>query len=362
MDTINPPGFEHACAVHVAAIFEDAGFAVEMFDFGEGRTNVVARCGGRDDKPPLCLTGHLDTVPLGNEPWKFDPLGGEISGGRVYGRGTTDMKGGVAAMMAAAVRLADRLSGTAGVTFVLTGGEETGCDGAKALCDTPGALGEAGAIVVGEPTSNVPLIGHKGALWLRAVCRGVTAHGSTPELGVNAVYAACRAVGKIEDFGFNIQPHPKLGSPSINVGRISGGINVNSVPDHAAFDIDIRSIPGQRHGAVVDDLKGFLSEVTAIETTVDVDSVISPENDPWVQAVFGRTEEIVGTPTRPQTAKYFTDASVLKPAYRDPPTIVLGPGDAAIAHKTDEYCDIDLLYQAVDIYEAIIADWCELSD
>jgi len=360
MDTINPPGFEQACASHVAEILDGAGFNVDLFDFGEGRTNVVASRGGSDEKLPLCLTGHLDTVPLGNEPWTVDPFAGEIRDGRVYGRGTTDMKGGVAAMMVAAVNLSKQLDDTAGVTLVLTGGEETGCDGAKALCETPGALGEAGAIIVGEPTSNVPLVGHKGALWLRAVCRGVTAHGSTPELGVNAVYAACRAVGKVEDFGFNIQPHDMLGSPSINVGRIAGGINVNSVPDRATFDIDIRSIPGQDHLGVVEDLRGLLSEIDELEPTVDVDSVISSESDPWVRSVFRCSEDILGESIGPKTAKYFTDASVLKPAYRDPPTIILGPGDASVAHKTDEYCDINLLYQSVSIYEAIIADWCGL--
>ena len=361
MDTINPPGNEHQCCVHLAELLETAGFQVNVSEFADGRSNVVARIGGHDDGGlPICLTGHVDTVPLGNEPWTHDPLGGEIHEGKIYGRGTTDMKGGVAAISIAAMHLADRLVDTKGVVLVFTGGEETGCDGAKALCETPSILGNAGAIVVGEPTSNEPLIGHKGALWLRAIARGITAHGSTPELGVNAVYAACRAVSKIEEFGFNVSPHDVIGAPSINVGRIQGGINVNSVPDHAEFDIDIRTIPSQDHGEIRSHLESYLEQQVELQATVDVDGVISDSSDPWVMDVFKGLEPILGVRPDVRTAKYFTDASVLTPAFGNPPTIILGPGDAAIAHKTDEYCEIEKLYQSVDIYQMIISRWCDI--
>ena len=322
---------------------------------------MVARSPDPDEGPPICLTGHVDTVPLGNEPWSVDPFGGEERDGRIFGRGTTDMKGGVAAFVVAAIRLAGRLKGTAGVTLVLTGGEETGCDGAKALCETPELLGEAGAIVVGEPTSNRPLIGHKGALWLRGVSRGVTAHGSTPELGVNAVYAACRAVGKIEDFGFNVRPHEILGSPSINVGRMKGGINVNSVPDYAEFDVDIRTIPSQDHTDIRNTLAQYLGDEVELSPSVDVDGIVTRADDPWIGEAFSCLEPFLGERPSVATAAYFTDASVLTPAYGYPPTIILGPGDPAIAHKTDEYCEIAKLREAVDIYAALVGRWCGLS-
>lgn len=362
MDTVNPPGHEKACADFLANILLDAGFDTEFVDFGEGRTNLLARLGGTDDSKPICFTGHLDTVPLGDANWSVDPFGGELRDGRIYGRGTTDMKGGVAAIAIAAINLANRLPGTPGISLIFTGGEETGCDGAKALCQTPSSLGEAGAIVVGEPTSNVPLIGHKGALWLNVTCRGIAAHGSTPELGENAVYSACRAVGKLEDFGFNVPPHPMLGSPSINVGTFRGGINVNSVPDRAAFEIDIRTIPEQQHRSVIDHLQHFLPEVDSIDAFVDVGGVISDFEDLWIQQLREVLGPMLDLPMEARTAKYFTDASVLKPAFNDPPTLILGPGDAGMAHKTDEYCDVSRLYQAVDMYEAIIRNWCGLSN
>lgn len=358
MDTINPPGNEHQCSLYLAGILKEVGYEVELSEFADGRSNLVARLGGKKDEDlPICFTGHMDTVPLGNQKWSYDPFGGEIHEGKIYGRGTTDMKGGVAAMVVAAVELGSDLSNTQGVLLVFTAGEETGCDGAKILCKNPELLGRAGAVVVGEPTSNKPLIGHKGALWLRAISRGVTAHGSTPELGVNAIYAACKAVGEVENYKFDVHPHEVVGTPSLNVGRIKGGININSVPDYAEFDIDIRTIPSQEHEEIISDLQHSFKGDVELEKTVDVNSVVSNFSDSWIQDVYKSVGNILGVTQHEATAKYFTDASVLTPAFGNPPTIILGPGDAGIAHKTDEYCEVEKLYQAVEIYKAIIKQW-----
>ena len=131
--TINPPGDERACAEQLASLLERAGFAVEVMPFGEGRAQLVARIGGTTDKLPLGFTGHLDTVPLGAQPWSVDPLAADIIDGKLYGRGSSDMKSGVAAFVTACVALAGRWSGTAGVVLLITAGEETGCTGARGL-------------------------------------------------------------------------------------------------------------------------------------------------------------------------------------------------------------------------------------
>ncbi|MFT5548592.1 MAG: succinyl-diaminopimelate desuccinylase, partial [Candidatus Azotimanducaceae bacterium] len=220
MNTINPPGNELKCAAFLADILESSDFDTQLVKFADGRANLIARKGHVDGVKPICLTGHIDTVPLGHEPWTQDPFNGEIIDGKLYGRGSCDMKGGVAAIIVAAINIGKNLLNTGGVTLIFTCGEETGCEGAKALCKMPEVLGEASAIIVGEPTSNKPLIGHKGALWLHAACKGVTAHGSTPELGVNAIYKASRSISQIENFGFDVPPHEVMGNPSINVGRM----------------------------------------------------------------------------------------------------------------------------------------------
>src|SRR5690242_933806 len=218
-DTVNPPGRERACARHAGALLEQWGFHVDFHEYAEGRTSVVARAGGSSSKPPLCLTGHLDTVALGVSPWTRDPFAGETDGDRLYGRGSSDMKAGVAAILLAARSLSQRLAGTPGIVLVLTAGEEGGCIGSEHLARTP-LLGKAGAMIVGEPTSNYPFIGHKGSLKFHAKFRGVSAHGSMPELGVNAIYKAAKAVAALERFDFGVKPHPVMGGPKIGRAHV----------------------------------------------------------------------------------------------------------------------------------------------
>src|SRR5690349_14389661 len=130
-DTINPPGRERDCARHAGAMLQDLGFKVDYYDYEEGRTSVVARAGGNASKAPLCLTGHLDVVPLGARQWSRDPFNGETDGDKLYGRGTSDMKAGIAGILVAARNLAKKLGGTPGVVLVLTAAEEGGCIGSR---------------------------------------------------------------------------------------------------------------------------------------------------------------------------------------------------------------------------------------
>jgi succinyl-diaminopimelate desuccinylase len=357
-DTVNPTGDETACARHLGDRLADAGFRVAYHPYGERRTCVVASLGGSDAGPPLCITGHIDTVPLGANAWSRDPFAGETDGDRLYGRGSTDMKSGVAAFVVAALAFADTLAGTPGVTLVITGGEETGCEGAFHLARTHGALGNAGAIMVAEPTANYPLIGHKGAFWLEARTHGVTAHGSMPERGDNAVYKAARAVGVLEHYDFGVSPHPLLGRPTLNVGTFHGGLNINSVPDLARIGIDIRTIPGQDHAALRARLRERLGADVELATLLDVGSVHTAADQAWVAEVFDVMTPFLGAAPTARAASYFTDAAALRPAYGDPPTVILGPGEPQMAHQTDEYCSAERIREAVDAYAEIIRRWC----
>ena len=356
-DTINPPGNERPCAEYLGRLLEDGGFSVSYHEFAEHRTSLVARTGGSSDAKPLCFTGHIDTVPLGAAPWTVDPFAGDISDGKLYGRGTTDMKSGVAAFVVAVLRLAGELSKGPGVVLVITAGEETGCEGAYHLAGLVDVLGEAGAIVVAEPSSNQPWIGHKGALWLTARTTGVTAHGSMPEQGVNAVYKAAHAIRKLEDFDFNVAHHAVLGKPTLNVGTVQGGLNINSVPDMAEIGIDIRTTPDQDHAAIRSHLTGYLGDNVELEPIVDVGGVLTDPANDWMQEVFDIMSGILGSRPEPQTATYFTDASALAPAYGGAPTVILGPGEAAMAHQTDEYCFTAKIDEAVEAYIEIARRW-----
>jgi succinyl-diaminopimelate desuccinylase len=359
-DTINPPGQEAACTAHLARLLTAAGFRCEEVPLAEGRPNLIARIGGNNEKPPIAFTGHTDTVPLGAQDWTVPPHGGIIKDGRLWGRGASDMKSGVAAFVVAATNLAHRLEGTPGVVLYITAGEETGSEGAFVLARR-GMRGEAGALVVAEPSDNRPFCGHKGALWLKATTRGVTAHGSMPDKGVNAVYAAARAVMRLETFDFNIARHAVMGAPTLNVGNFHGGLNVNSVPDRAEVGIDIRTLPGMQHARLLDQLGSYLGPEVVLKTQVDVESVWTAPDHPWMGDVFGICAAVSGTAPVVEAAPYFTDASALTPALGGVPTVILGPGPAHMAHQTDEWCDCVRIEEATTIYERLILSWCGLA-
>lgn len=357
MDTINTPGNEDQCSLYLADALRAAGFTCELVEFAPRRMSLVARIGGRADKLPLVFTGHVDVVPLGSAPWTQAPFGGDIVDGKLYGRGTSDMKSGVAAFTAAAIDMAEQLKDSAGVVLVITAGEETGCEGAAHLVGQPAIaamMGRAGALVVAEPTSNRPLAGHKGAFWLRATARGVTSHGSMPEYGVNAIYKLAPALQALSTFDFGIAPHELMGRPTLNVGTITGGINVNSVPDAASFTIDIRSVPGQDHAAIAENLRTLLGPELALETLIDLPSVYTDKNDPWIRYLC----DLCIDGEQPGSVAFFTDAAVLRSALGNPPTVILGPGEAHLAHQTDEYCFVDNIGEAKNLYTRIITDWC----
>jgi succinyl-diaminopimelate desuccinylase len=355
-DTINPPGRERDCARYAGAMLEEWGFAVEFFEYSEGRTSVVARAGGSDRKAPLCLTGHLDVVPLGARAWTKDPFNGDTDGDRLYGRGASDMKAGVAAILLAARAYGKKLAGTPGVVIVLTAAEEGGCIGSAQLAKTA-LLGSAGAMIVGEPTSNYPLVGHKGSVKFHARFRGVSAHGSMPELGVNAIYKAGKALAQLENFDFRTSAHPVMGKPSLNVGTIEGGVTVNAVPDAASIGVDIRTVPGMDHEALLERLRASLPDAE-LDVFSNLKPVWTDPGDEWVQRVFAICKPYLSEPAAARTAPYMTDAANLLKVYAGVPTVVLGPGEAAMAHQTDEYVSQERIRQSVAIYESLIRDWC----
>jgi succinyl-diaminopimelate desuccinylase len=344
----------------VGKLLEASGFQVESHDFADGRPSLVARLDGPAGTLPICFAGHIDTVPVGDIPWEKDPFGDDTDSDedRIYGRGASDMKGGVASMLAAGLELATAADRRAGITFVVTSGEETGSQGAKYLAGLGGALGKAGALIIPEPTSNRLVIAHKGALWLRAKTSGVAAHGSMPEQGVNAIYKAVDAVDKLREVSFHGVSHSILGTPTLNVGRIFGGTKINMIPDEAVLEIDIRMVPGQTGERVIDELKTAVGPGVVFQTLLNLDPVASDLSDRWIQSVA----ELLGNNLDPADASlgapYFTDASFLSPAYGNIPTLILGPGEPEMAHKKDEYCSISKIREAKNIFLSIARNWC----
>lgn len=357
-NTINPPGEERDCAQFLGHLLEQAGYKTGYHEFADKRSTLIARLEASGDKPPLCFTGHLDTVPLGVAPWARDPFAGEIDGDKLFGRGTSDMKSGVAAIVLMALRLAKLPRRRSGLILILTAGEETTCEGAHYIAGLEGALGRAGAIVAGEPTANAPLIAHKGCVRYAIKFTGVAAHGSMPEQGINAIYQAADAIKKLAAFEFDVPAHAFLGKPTLAVTMMQAGTAINMIPAEATVSLDIRILPGQTEPEVRRQLAAALGVNVELQFLHGAASVGSDANHEWVQRVFDTMQELTGSRPVPAGATYFTDCSVLTPAYGNPPTVILGPGEPEVAHKTDEYCYLSKIDLACEAYVAIAQNWC----
>lgn len=360
-NTINPPGMERACARHLGKLLEDAGFRCAYHEFAEARTTLVAEIGdaaGCDtDKPPICFTGHIDTVPLGTAAWARDAFAGETDGDRLFGRGSSDMKSGIAAFVIAAIRLAPHLRNTPGLVLVLTAGEEVGCEGAKYLVKQK-LLGRAGAIVVAEPTDNYPYIGHKGLCWVEVEARGKTAHGSMPEQGDNAILKMTKCIHELEHFKFDVESHAVMGRPTMNIATIHGGLNTNSVPDSVKLTVDLRTVPGIDHVHLCHSLGTLLGSHAKVRKIIDTPPLYTEPENAWIQSVFDLMTPYLGARPTAKTIMFSTDGADLKRGYGGPPALILGPGEPSIAHQTDEWCSTARIDQSVDAFTAIMKNWC----
>ncbi|MGY1762947.1 M20 family metallopeptidase [Geodermatophilus sp. SYSU D00779] len=289
----------------------------------------------------LLLACHVDTVPATDPAaWQRDPFDGDLDGGRVWGRGGSDMKAGVVAA-AAALAAADP---DTPVALLLTSDEEIGSQGAAAAAAAVAEL-PVGAVVVPEATGNQVVLGHKGALWLAVRTAGRAAHGSTPERGHNAVLdlaALLARAGGVLPF----RTDPFLGTETWNPGVVAGGTVPNVVPDRAEVVVDMRTV------ADGGDLLAWWRaqpEVADVEVRVDLPPVGTPADDPWVTSL--------PAPVLPTPATYFTDASVLVQVVRGAPIVVWGPGTPAVMHAVDEYVELAEVEQAAAAFTDVVSRW-----
>lgn len=348
---------EEGMSEYLESFFRELGVPFERQAVAPGRDNVLARYEAPRARRTLLFDAHQDTVPI--DGMTIEPFCPAIEGGRLYGRGACDVKGGMAAMLTAFARLVrERPRGSASVVMACTVDEEYTHLGSSRIAAGP--LGYALAIVA-EPTRLELVNCHKGAVRWKVRTRGVACHSSTPHLGDNAIYRMARVVDALADYARELAqapPDPVLGPPSMSVGRIAGGQSVNIVPDWCEIEVDRRVIPGEvsldSPAKVQAYLRERLGELAAIEFLPPWVKMpaLSPEGSTaWIApisriitAATGRTPSLIGVP-------YGTDAGPLAEAGL--PCLVFGPGDIAQAHTRDEWVDLNEVGTAAEAYYRI---------
>jgi succinyl-diaminopimelate desuccinylase len=355
--SVRPHDTEEKAALMVAEYLEQSGIATRLDYIEPGRPNVLADI-GHGNGPVLLWNAHLDTVPPGNlARWTSDPFGAEIRDGRLYGRGASDDKGGVAMMAAAAaaVARAGGVQGTLKLSFVI--GEETGHVGTRAALARGLAADFA---VVGEWSGGGRIgIGYRGALWLALETHGRAAHGSRPMRGLNAIDVMTEQVLprlKATPMAFERHPAFMIQEPTWNIGTIEGGLSVNVVADHCRASTDLRLVPGQDPAAVLEVLRERLKDMrypngdpAPVDITVlnSVGPFVTPVEHPGVATLAASIRDVLG-----REPEYFgktgvSDANVLAHEGKIP-SVAYGPGNAS-GHEPDEYVEIAELVRCAQV-------------
>jgi len=344
---------EQRIAEVTADLLAGWGFEVELQEAAPGRPNVVARCDGSG--PTLLLNGHLDTVGVSG--MSVDPYGAHLEGDRLSGRGACDMKAGVAALMAAAARLAGG-GPRPHLIVALTADEEHASVGADALVRSV-RQPMADLAVVCEPTSLKVMPAHKGFVWIAATFRGRAAHGSRPDLGIDAIRHAGLYLTGLDRYADELRSrgaHPLLGHGSLHAGTISGGSAESVYPDRCELLLERRTMPGETPDDVLAELQVVLDELSAREPDLDASLEVTlaragtevPVDSDLIRGLLDAGSES-GAPSTVEGMTAWVDAAFLNQA--GIPAVCYGPGSIEQAHTDDEWVDVREIRACADVLE-----------
>lgn len=367
IDSRNPtlapdsPG-EGDCARALASVLDEWGFSVEVTEAVPGRPNVVARL-GPTDAPALMLNGHLDVV--GVEGMIHEPFVAEARDGRIYGRGSADMKGGVAAMCAAALAgVGSKAKKQILIAAVVD--EEYESLGLRALL----ASGvRADAAIITEPTRLAICPAHRGFAWFDVSLRGRAAHGSRYDIGVDAITHAGLLLAELDQLERTRDAGPRhrlLGRGSLHASKIRGGVGMSTYPEECDLAIERRTLPGESAEQAMREITDACDRVKARRPDFDARVTLStaqlpsdvPPDAPIVKRLRVALER-ENVPVKIEGLSAWTDAALLNEA--GIPAICFGPGDIALAHAAEEFVPVEEIGIATRVLTRLVREWCEES-
>jgi succinyl-diaminopimelate desuccinylase len=321
------------------------------------RANLTAQITSVGQKDGLLFLCHLDVVAAGRQGWRHPAFAVIESEGRLYGRGSVDMKGGIAAAVTAIREIVDsgvELKGD--IIFFAAAGEETdSCGARRFISKLESDFPKIAGVIIPEPTDFEVVTAHRGILWLKIETFGKAAHSSTPELGVNAIISMRTFLTELENYEIRFQPHKLLGGCSMSVNTITGGKEINVVPDKCSIGIDIRTLPGQNHQEIISDFQKIFAKLkqkdsrfeASISVVREIDALETDSSCDFVRNFCS----VVGV-SETRAVCFTTDGPHF--AFLGAPVVIFGPGKPKLAHKTDEYIEIADTEKAIEYYKNVI--------
>lgn len=351
--TVNPDGNEKELAEYIAATLKSNGCPAQVHSFAPQRANVMARLAGHSPGQALLLNGHLDTVPFGSaEEWKMPPDKATLQNGKLYGRGASDMKSGLCALLYAfLLLLRQKFVPKHDIIFAATADEESQGLGAQDLLSA-GIMKEIKAVLIAEPTGGQIGVASKGALWLEITVYGKTSHGAYPEQGLNAAQIALELYLECSRLISGNKGNSYFNGSSCTLTQIKSGVKANVVPDRCIMTLDVRTVPGENALKFFEQAKQKIEERYAevriehqilnhrIPVEVSSDDVLIKELSDAVERVQGTPPKLVGT-------GFFSDASLLL-LDKMLPCVLFGPGNSEQAHKPNEYVCVEAYFKAIE--------------
>ncbi|MDD7305263.1 MAG: ArgE/DapE family deacylase [Peptoniphilaceae bacterium] len=388
INTVN--GNEKELANFLKAYLGKYGIEAKLVDLAENRSSLIAEIQNGPGKT-LAISGHLDVVDIGNESeWKYPPFSATIANNVLWGRGASDMKSGLAALILALIEVNEEKNFHGKIRLIATVGEEIGELGSAQLTDL-GYIDDVDSLIIAEPCNLGVVYAHKGSLNYNVKSKGVTAHSSAPQIGVNAIENLSKAISKITEVAAkweNQYEDDILGKLSHSITLIKGGTQVNSIPDYAEFEANVRTIRDFDNNKVIAEITKIISDINlsiqgelSLEVTADQAPVVTDPNSDLIKTIIAEASKIetlqpqsllkamgdvIGVKLTekeevkkireimPITVPGTTDAAQFMKKNKNLNLAVYGPGMPMLNHKVNERINLEQYLDFVEVYINII--------